>query len=271
MGTLGVNARHSWYLIEIPTQRLIPSVKGEVDILAGNFEFSNPNEFQRLIESFSQENPKAHPGYHINYCAGKLAHDGGLKWPPSLKYLVGIEVKASYLPLTAPTISSDQIRSKKDSHRKIRKIRGEVNKLLKIGFNKVGLFEFLANPPGDGVGSQSWSRASYIASSSIKEMESTYAGRLAADSPAGHGACSISGVNGRDECGSGAFSPRIFRHARDNPLLVEEETRSNRRTMEQHLAEILPALPHPRTLPAVFIYDKKTQNMRYANENQFSL
>jgi hypothetical protein len=102
-------------------------------------------------------------------------------------------------------------------------------------------------------------------------MESTYAGRIAEDSPVGHGSCSISGINGRDECASGAISPRIFRQAQDNPLLADEEIKSNRHEMEQHLSEVLSALPHPRTFPAVYIYDKKTQEIRYANENQFSL
>jgi len=271
MASLGINPRHSWYLIELPIQRLVPSIKGEIDIIAGNFRFSDPGEFERLINSFGEENPNTPSAYHFNYCAGKLAYDGGLKWPPSLDYLVGIEVKFSYLPLTATTISSDEFKAKKDSPQKIKKIRLELEKLLKAGLNKVGLFEFLANPPADGVGSQPWLLASSIASKAAKVMEGTYAGRIAADSPVGHGACSISGINRRYEQASGAISPRIFRQAQENPLLAEEEIKSNRHKMEQHLTEILCALPHPRTFPAVYVYDKKTREIRYANENQFRL
>jgi hypothetical protein len=271
MVSLGIYPRHSWYLIELPLQRLVPSIKGEIDILAGNFEFADPGELEGRIKSFSEENPDTPPGYHFNYCAGKLAYDGGLKWPPSLDYLVGIEVKFSYLPLTAPRISSDEFKARKDSPQKIKKIRLELEKLLQAGFNKVGLFEFLANPPADGIGSEPWLIAGRIASKAVKEMEGIYVSRIAKGSPVGHGSCSISGINGRDECASGAISPRVFRHAQDNPWLLDEETRSNRHVMEQHLTEVLCALPHPRTLPAVFIYDKKTREIRYANENHFSL
>lgn len=269
--SLGIGARHAWYLVELPLERLIPSIKGEIDILAGNLEFADPTELERLIKSFGEENPGTPSAYHFNYCAGKLAYDGGLKWPPSLDYLVGIEVKFSYLPLTATRISSDQFKAKKDSPQKIKKIRLELEKLLKAGFNKVGLFEFLANPPADGIGSEPWLIAGRIASKAAKEMEGTYSGRIAENSPVGHGSCSISGINGRDERASGSISPRIFRHARDNPLLLDEETKSNRHIMEQHLTEILCTLPHPRTFPAVYIYDKKTREIRYANENQFNL
>jgi hypothetical protein len=113
MGSLGIYPRHSWYLIELPIQRVVPSIKGEIDILAGNFEFADPGELERRIKAFSEENPDTPSAYHFNYCAGKLAYEGGLKWPPSLDYLVGIEVKFSYLPLTAKSISSDEFKAKR--------------------------------------------------------------------------------------------------------------------------------------------------------------
>lgn len=40
--TLGITPGYSWYLIEIPTERLVPSVIGEVDILAERFEPADP-------------------------------------------------------------------------------------------------------------------------------------------------------------------------------------------------------------------------------------
>jgi len=57
MVSLGIYPRHSWYLIELPLQRLVPLIKGEIDILAGNFEFADPGELERCIRSFGEENP----------------------------------------------------------------------------------------------------------------------------------------------------------------------------------------------------------------------
>lgn len=88
MLSLGIYPRHSWYLIELPIQRLVPSIKGEIDILAGNFQFSDPDELERFIKSFAEENPGTPPGYHFNYCAGKLAYDGGLNGLPRLSTLL---------------------------------------------------------------------------------------------------------------------------------------------------------------------------------------
>jgi hypothetical protein len=56
MVSLGIYPRHSWYLIELPKEQLVPSIKGEIDILAGNFEFSDPDELERFIKSFAEEN-----------------------------------------------------------------------------------------------------------------------------------------------------------------------------------------------------------------------
>lgn len=271
LGSMSISSRLSWFLIELPTQQLVPSIIGEVDIIAGRLEFAYPDELRNNIETYAAELPQAHPGHHFNYCTAKLAFEGGLKWPPSLDYLVGIEVKSSFLPVGASTNAFDEFKSKKDSPRKVAGIRLEVEKLLKMGFDRVGLFEFLANPPSDGPGSQPWTRAASLASSSVKVMEQAYANRLAHNSPVGHGACSIGGVIGKDEVAAGAISPRLFRVAQDNPFLKTEETKLNRQIMEQRLLAILERLPQPRTLPSVYVYVKDTRQIAYVNQGKFSL
>lgn len=169
-------------------------------------------------------NPKMHPWTVEHLTAMDLAWKGGLKWIPSLEYLVGIEVKCCYLPWDASDISEDDMKSKKSSPSDVKGIRTQINKLLNIGFNKVGLFEFIANPPADGVGSRLWSIASGIASMSADAMNGIFNKRLSEDSPVGHGICSLSGILGKDECGSGAYSYPISRQAQENPLLEQEKS-----------------------------------------------
>jgi hypothetical protein len=266
LSSLGIYSRESWYLIEHPMGSLVSSLKGDIDVLTGPFEPKEPKQFLELLDFYRKECPDAHPLNHHRYAQMSLAWKGGLKWPPSLTYLIGIELKSVYLPLTANEITEQSMKSKKASASKIRGIRNETNKLLRMGFDKVGLFEFIANPPADGVGSQPWSRASYIAGSSLDAMENVFVGRLPETSPIGHGACSISGVNGRDECASGAFSFDTFRYAQINPFLEDRNVKANRKEMEQNLIDIFSMLPQPRTMPAVFIYDKHSHVISNANE-----
>lgn len=139
-----------------------------------------------------------------------------------------------------------------------------------MGFDKVGLFEFVANPPADGIGNQPWNRAARICGGSINAMKNIFRKRLPEESFAGHGACSVSGVFGREEHHSGACESFILRQARNNSLLSEKENvKANRQEMEQNLAHILQGLPNPRNTPAIFICDKATHQIHFANDGKF--
>lgn len=264
--SLGISPAYSWYLIEIQTEQLVPSVIGEVDILAGKLEAADPKQFEEILSKFNKENPDTHPSRNYQYAVIDLAWNGGLKWIPSLDYLVGIEVKCCYLPQDATEITEAKMKSRKASPSDIKGIRKQVDKLLNLGFDKVGLFEFIVTPPSDGIGSQPWFRASGIARDSLQAMTNILEGRLPENSPAAHGACSFGGVLGREEWGSGASSNIIFREAQSNPHLLKEEIKNNRREMEGNLAQILQTLPQPRVTPAIFFCDQKTKEIRFVNE-----
>lgn len=268
--SLDISPGYSWYLIEIQMNQLIPSMAGDVDILAGRLEAADPKQFEELLEKWNKKSPDAHPSRNYRLAAIDLAWKGGLKWMPSLDYLVGIEVKCCYLPPTASEFAEDEMKSTKSSPEAIKGIRQQVDKLSKIGFDKVGLFEFVANPPADGIGNQPWNIASRICGGSIDAMRIIFEKRLPEASFAGHGACSVSGVFGREEHHSGVYENVILRQAHNNPLLSEkEEVKANRQELEENLARILQGLSNPRNTPAIFVCDKGTHQIHSANEGIF--
>lgn len=269
--TLNIAPHYSWYLIEFPIEQLVSSVSGEVDILVGKLDPADPEKYKNSLERFKKLNSKMHPSVVERLAANDLAWNGGLKWIPSLDYLVGIEVKCCYLPKNASEISEDEIKSKKNFKSHIKGIQKQVNKLLNIGFNKVGLFEFIANPPADGVGSRPWFIASAISSMSANAMNNIFNDRLPEDSPVGHGICSFSGILGKEEHGNGAYSFPVLRQAQENFLLTQEKVKANRLIMEQNLSRILQEIPQPRNMPAIFVYDYKTRKLCFVNEGIFSV
>lgn len=268
--SLDISPGYSWYLIEIQMNRLVPSMTGDVDILAGRLEASDPKQFEELLEKWNRESPDAHPSHSYRFAAIDLAWKGGLKWIPSLDYLVGIEVKCCYLPPTASEFAEDEMKSTKSSPQAIKDIRQQVDKLSKMGFDKVGLFEFVANPPADGTGNQPWNRASRVCGGSMDAMKNIFEKRLPENSFVGHGASSLSGVLGREEHHSGVYENIILRQAQNNPLLSKkEDVKVNRQKMEHNLARILQGLPNPRNTPAIFVCDKATHQIHFANDGKF--
>lgn len=265
--SFGIRPLYSWYLIEFQMEQFVAGMKGDVDILVGEFEPASSELYEKSLNKIGALDSDVNPHRLHHLAAIDLAWQGGLKWIPSLNYLVGIEVKCCYLPWDAPEISEDEMRSRKSSTGDVKGIRKQVDKLLTLGFNKVGLFEFVANPPSDGVGNQPWNFAAHIAGRSIDAMKNIFSKRLPEDSPAGHGASSFGGIFGREEHHSGVYEYPIFRVARNNPCLAEEESvKANRREMESNLARILQKMPPPRNTPAVFVRDRKTGEIRFVNE-----
>jgi hypothetical protein len=252
--SLGIAPRYSWYLIQFEMKQFVSDMRGDVDILAGKLEPASQELYEQSLNRAREMDPDINP-YTLHHLAAiDLAWKGNLKWIPSLDYLIGIEVKCSYRPRDASAkVEEDDMKSRKSSPGKKREIRQEVEKLLMMGFDKVGLFDFIANPPADGIGSQPWNIASHISGQSMDAMNKILEQRLVEDSPAGHGASSFSGIFGKEEHHAGAYDYPIFREAQINPLLKNEEIKSNRQEMERNLSILLQTFPRPRSTPAIFI------------------
>lgn len=252
--SLGIAPQYSWYLIQFEMKQFVPGMRGDVDILAGKLEPASQELYEQSLNRAKEMGPDVNP-YTLHHLAAiDLAWKGNLKWIPSLEYLIGIEVKCSYQPWDAPAkVEEDDMKSRKSSPNKTTEIRDEVGKLLKMGFDKVGLFDFIANPPADGVGNQPWNVAAHISGQSMSAMNRILGERLSEDSPAGHGASSFSGVYGKEEHHAGVYDYPIFRQAQTNPFLENAEIKSNRQEMEKNLSRLLQTFSCPRSTPAIFI------------------
>ena len=88
--SLGLASGFSWYLLRTRADRLVESIAGDVDLLAGRLEWSDPARFRAMTILEAQSHPEAHPSWHELFAAWRRAADGGIRWPPSLRHLVGV-------------------------------------------------------------------------------------------------------------------------------------------------------------------------------------
>ena len=252
--SLRLDPNYCWFLLEADMGDLVPSFRGDVDILMGRLRAADPETFKSAYDKWKSKcSPSAHPAHIYQIAAIDVAENGGLMWPPQMDYLVGVEVKCSFLSPDADEISEDAIRSKKSSEKKVKKIRAQVERLLDMGFDKVALLDFIANPPASGIDGQAWLRAGGIAAASESAMSSVLRRRLPEDSAAGHWSCSVGAVAGGDETMRGAGGTITYREPQDNKLIPGSERYARRQEMERNLSAILGELPLPRDFPVLFI------------------
>jgi hypothetical protein len=123
---------------------------------------------------------------------------------------------------------------------------------MMMGFNRVTLLDFIANPPIGGGNGQAWVNAAGMAVHSQQEMLSKFQKRFQDAKPGtGHAVLSWGAVSGGHEMGRGAGCPRWLRLPADNPRLAELRTRENRVELESNLREALARVPHPKVLPVI--------------------
>jgi hypothetical protein len=253
LGPLGLDAEFAWFLVDVKKNRLQSSARGDVDILAGRLEWANPEDFKTLLEKEMKAKEVWHPSQIAFLTAITLASTGGIKWPPPTDWLVAIEAKCGYLSPEADSVSPANFKSLKASPQKVRRVRVQVKKLLKLGFDRVALLDVIANPPVSGPGGQAWLTAADLADCSRQAVWPVLEERLPPASPAGHYVWSIGAVVGGDEGRRGAGSPVELRAARDNPLLSRDsQVREHRREVEENLGKLLARLPKPLNLRVIF-------------------
>ena len=252
--SLGLASGFSWYLLRIRADRLVVSIAGDVDLLAGRLEWTDPARFQVMVAQEAQAHPEAHPSWHERFAAWSLAGDGGIRWPPSVHHLIAVEAKCAYLPPDAAEISEEALRSKKQSPAKIRRVWQQVQQLVLMGFDRVALLDIIANPPGQGLDGQAWLVGSSIAGRTLEAMRPVLEHRLPSSSFIGHYVWSPAAVAGADERWRGGGAPLERRPATENQLLSNDVTvRSRRQQMERNLERILGDIPRPLGFPVMLV------------------
>lgn len=270
--SLGIHPHVCWALIEVDMRDLVPSLKGDVDLLVGRIGFKNHERFEgRLKEHLASLNSL--PGNTLiqfmapdNVVADLLAGEGELIWPPKPDYLVGLEVKCSRLntdvnPLTAPITVAD-MKSTKGSPQKTRKIRLEVEKLINIGCDRVALLDLIANPPADGINMGAWHSASVVAQKTEDAMQQVLLNRLPADCAAAHWVYSVGAVAGGDETFRGSGLPQQYREAQPTARSGIGETQ--RTELNESIVDILSRVSPPYFLPAVYMNCRLCKRIHHA-------
>ena len=272
--SFGIHPHCCWALIEVEMEDLVPSLKGDVDVLVGSIAWTDPSHFEdELREHIASL--QSLPGNALiqfvapdNLIADLLAEKGEVVWPPAPDYLVGIEVKCSRLDLVvnalAAPISLDDMKSTKASPQKKRKIRLEIDKLLRLGCDRVGLLDLIANPPAHGMNMGAWHNASITSEKTESAMAAVLADRLPPDSAAGHWVYSVGAVAGADETVRGTGLPQQYREARRNILSSEPD--SLRRQLNQGVTNLLSTIDRPYSLPALFLNCRLCKRIHHARD-----
>ncbi len=253
-GSLGLQSSFAWFILQLRHELLVPSLRGDVDILAGSLGWSDPGAFEALVAQERAKHPDWHFSRHYEMAALKLAQAEGIKWPPPTDHLIGVEAKCAYLDPTAAEISAQFLRSTKSSTNKTDRTRQQVERLLEMGLNHAALLDIVANPPVTGPDGGAWITALGVATESREAMASILSQRLPEDSDAAHWVWSIGSVAGGDEFHRGAGSPIQMRPSKGNPRLANAVAiRSNRKEMEQNINALLSAFPRPIGFPVIFV------------------
>jgi hypothetical protein len=208
----------SWVIMQAQKPHLVPGLSGDVDILAGNLEPKNSTDLSE-----------------------------GFIWPPVSRRVVGVEVKCGYFS------QADGPQSEKDSPKKIKKLRAQIDLLLEMGLDQVGLLDVIGNEPTEGVGA--FVNALGRALDSLRAFKPVLEARLPEGTPAAQYCWPVGSVPGGDEGASGGGSLKVVRPGLANPLLAarDETAIRNRDTLVKNVSAMLAEIPAPTYWPLFFI------------------
>lgn len=243
---VGLHPSFFWCILNLRTYKINSPIKGEIDILAGLLAWSNPEELKQIFLKEEKESPDTHPSNLWSLAARRLANSGGIQWPPLTDYLVAVEAKCAYLHPGADQISSDNIKSKKEG--KLPNMRGQVEKLIEMGFDRIFLLDILVCPPVS-----TWISSAAVAQEAKKEMQNTFNERLPGNEtyekllPVGHIVWTQGAVTGGNETVRGATNFDLLKKSSENP-----HAKSNSE-LRQKINGVLKSLPRPSTFPYILI------------------
>ena len=181
----------TWVIMEAEKPHLIPGLVGDVDILAGNLEFKDFQDFIRALEQVRHQFPGMNEPTQQDLAAKIVTEDLGMRWPPESSRIIAIEVKCGYFSQKAGP------QSEKSSARKIERLRQRLDLLLEMGFDKVALLDIIGNEPM--VGPNAYMDAGWRAQQAARAFQPIIETRLTDDIPAAHFCWPVGSVFDRDE------------------------------------------------------------------------
>lgn len=260
LNALGMDSL-TWVVMEAQKPHLIPGHFGDVDILAGNLEFKDPNQFVAELRGAEQKWSGMQEAALQDYACKGVTEADGLKWPPVSSRVVAVEVKCSYFT------QSDGPQSEKDSPKKVKKLRCRMDLLLKMGLDQVALLDVIGNDPTEGPGA--FIEAAGRAYDSLKAFQPIIEARLPNDTTAAQFCWPVGSVFGGDEGMRGTGGLRQIRPGLQNPLVAagDETTMRNRATLIESVSQLLASIPAPRYCPVFFIDCRKCERLHFLDDS----
>lgn len=250
----------TWVIMEAQKPSLIPGLFGDVDILAGNLEFSDVEDFIAALAEVRQQHPDMNEPLQQDLACKKVTEANGLRWPPLSSRMVGVEVKCGYFD------REDGPQSTKSSPKKVDGIRGQIERLFEMGLDMVALLDVIGNDPADGP--SAYLDAARRARGSVRAFQPIIEARLPEGTAAAQFCWPVGSVFNRDERFSGAGGLLTVRSGLANPLVqdAQEPTMSNRRAMIQNICRMLGTIPRPRHCPVFFVDCQVCGRLHYLDD-----
>jgi hypothetical protein len=237
----------TWVIMEAKKPHLVPGLVGDVDILAGNLQFNDAQDYVLALEDVRNQFPNVNEPTQQDIACKMITERLGLQWPPLSSRIVAVEVKCGYFS------QADGPQSEKDSPKKIEKLRLQLDRLLQMGMDMVALLDVIGNDPTDGPGA--YLEAGLRAQESARKFQPIIEARLTDEIPAAQFCWAVGSVFDRDEGFSGGGGLLTLRQGLTNPLLENgnAKTLENRKIMLQNVTVMLGSITVPRYCPVFFI------------------
>ena len=140
-----------WCAVEVPRADLLEGEEGDIDLLAGPVEL-NVSEIEyaaRLRAEAQRMSLFAHPSRLHEMLRLRLCQERRFKWPPDLRKVVALEVKASYF-------DGRRWKAAQKGPGKVRPLIGQLKKLHRLGFHRVACLHLGATTPQSVPGEWPW-------------------------------------------------------------------------------------------------------------------
>jgi hypothetical protein len=235
---LGIPWPAGWCLLrfETPLECNVggDALVGDIDVLAGRL-MSEP------AISAMPENLRTLLSFQF---AGRISRPAGMQLIPDFSYLIGIEVKCAYVRAEALADGrrTPVVKSLKKSTGKHHKLKKQLEGLLGLGLDKVILLDVTAGIPSEAttIGEAvSWTA---LSAGAVDHQHERLIDGFAVDLPIGHFEATFGPKLGTTEDVAGFFRGGLKRAAPDNPWRSRFDVASRRRTLVEHLQQILPTL-----------------------------
>ncbi len=301
--SISIDSQLSLYLLGMPKSILIGGLpkndplfykiqpNSEVDLIILTCEYDlSPNELKHLIKLEAKTKPDSHPSWWSIIVKLKLLEEGRLIWPPKIKQLSAVEVKAAY---ALEEIKEGSLSIHGLTNKKLKKVATQCNSLLLMGFDLVSMLVGIVTEPQGGIKSQPWMNAAFIGTEAFNKAK-PFLESLPKD-VFGVAAWSIGAIGGplsfipknkipkgehplkidpskkmlfrKSEKFAGAGEVKVIRPALKNNQISQPKIKILKECLHKNLTNILRDIPKPTSLPAVLRWNIKNQKLIYVKNN----